>query len=82
MNAVGHGVFKTPLGEALIQNAAEQQNKSPMEVESEIEDRTAIGRIGEAEELGALVAFLCGESAGNITGQAITADGGALRGLF
>jgi len=82
VNTVCPGMFRTPLGEALIRDSAEQQDKSPAVVESEIGDGTAIGRIGESEELGALVAFLCGDSAGNITGQAVTADGGALRGLY
>jgi 3-oxoacyl-[acyl-carrier protein] reductase len=40
------------------------------------------GRFGEPEEFGALCAFLCGASAGYITGQNIVIDGGAYAGTF
>jgi 3-oxoacyl-[acyl-carrier protein] reductase len=39
------------------------------------------GRLGTTREFGALAAFLSSEQAGFITGQAITADGGAQRGI-
>lgn len=41
-----------------------------------------IGRIARPEEFAPLVAFLCGEPAGYITGQTIAVDGGLLGGLF
>ncbi len=48
-------------------------------------DRVAAGlpakRLGRPAELGDLVAFLCSERAGYITGQAIACDGGLLRGI-
>jgi 3-oxoacyl-[acyl-carrier protein] reductase len=52
-----------------------------------VEDSDAIiagipaGRMGEADDLGQLVAFLCSASANFITGAAIPVDGGAYRGL-
>jgi len=39
-----------------------------------------LGRLIRPEEVGALVAFLCGEQAAAITGQAILIDGGGARG--
>ena len=39
-------------------------------------------RIGNAEEFGAICAFLCSRQAGYITGQNILADGGAYPGTF
>jgi 3-oxoacyl-[acyl-carrier protein] reductase len=39
------------------------------------------GRIGKPEELGALAAFLAGEQAAYITGQAIACDGGYLKSI-
>lgn len=39
------------------------------------------GRLGEPDELGAVVAFLCSEQAGYLTGAAIPVDGGANRAL-
>jgi len=39
------------------------------------------GRVGDAEDFGRVVAFLCSTSAAFITGQAILVDGGATAGL-
>ncbi len=39
------------------------------------------GRLGTTKEFGALAAFLASDLAGFITGQAVTADGGAQRGV-
>ncbi|XP_010510526.1 PREDICTED: senescence-associated protein 13-like [Camelina sativa] len=46
------------------------------EFKKEAEKRTAVGRIGEANEVSPLVAFLCLPAASYITGQAICVDGG------
>jgi NAD(P)-dependent dehydrogenase (short-subunit alcohol dehydrogenase family) len=37
---------------------------------------TALGRTGQAEDIGGVVAFLCGKDAGWITGQRIEVSGG------
>lgn len=39
------------------------------------------GRLGDPDDFGRVVAFLCSESAGFLTGAAIPVDGGAARGL-
>ena len=82
VNTVCPGPFRTPLGQELIRRAAAAQNRTHAEIESETAQASVIGRIGEAEELAALVALLCSKQAGNITGQVMTVDGGAARGLF
>ena len=41
--------------------------------------RTPMGRVGEAQEVAAAVAFLCLPAAGYITGECIAVDGGFLR---
>ncbi len=41
-----------------------------------------IGRVAQPNEFSPLVAFLCGEPAGYITGQTISVDGGLIAGLF
>lgn len=81
VNTVCPGPFRTPLGEELIREAAAAQNKTYAEIESETAQASVIGRIGEAEELAALVTFLCSNHAGYITGQVMSVDGGAARGL-
>lgn len=40
------------------------------------------GRLGDPAECAALVAFLCGQAAGFVTGAAVPVDGGAYQGLL
>jgi 3-oxoacyl-[acyl-carrier protein] reductase len=40
------------------------------------------GRLGSPEDFGAVVAFLCSEQAGYLTGTAIPVDGGAYQALL
>ena len=42
----------------------------------ELKDQTPLGRIGQAQEVADLIAFLTSEKADFITGQVITCDGG------
>lgn len=44
--------------------------------------RIPLGRLGDPQDLGAVVAFLLGTRAAFVTGQAIVVDGGALKGLL
>ncbi len=60
---------------------AEQQSKSPAQVEREIVDQTPIRRLLTIEEVGSFVAFLCSDAAGAITGQTLRIDGGFSRAL-
>jgi 3-oxoacyl-[acyl-carrier protein] reductase len=40
-----------------------------------------VGRLGDADDFGAVVAFLCSEQAGFVTGTSLLVDGGAFPGL-
>jgi 3-oxoacyl-[acyl-carrier protein] reductase len=44
--------------------------------------RIAARRFGDSQDVGALVAWLCSQFAGYITGQSIVIDGGATRSTF
>lgn len=44
--------------------------------------RVPAGRLGSAADFGQVVAFLCSEQAGYITGTAIPVDGGSFPGLY
>lgn len=67
-NCVSPGLIDTPLTQMITADAA---------LLSAAESGTPLGRIGEAEEVAALVAFLSSADAGYITGQNIVIDGGA-----
>uniref|UniRef100_A0A803LY99 Tropinone reductase-like protein n=1 Tax=Chenopodium quinoa TaxID=63459 RepID=A0A803LY99_CHEQI len=67
-NSVAPGYISTPLAQGIL------SNKVCMEV---INFRTALGRVGKAQEVSSLVAFLCMPASSYITGQTIFVDGGA-----
>lgn len=69
VNTVAPWFIRTPLTESLLSNS---------EVIASVVARTPMKRVGEAEEIAGLVAFLCMPTASYITGQCIAIDGGFL----
>ncbi|MCB1549781.1 MAG: 3-oxoacyl-ACP reductase FabG [Hyphomicrobiaceae bacterium] len=69
VNAVGPGSIMTPM---LADVATDD------DVRRRILSRTPLGRMGQPEEIAAIVAFLAGEEASYITGTTIYADGGRM----
>jgi 3-oxoacyl-[acyl-carrier protein] reductase len=49
------------------------------ELRAALQPKFPMGRIGRPEDAAALIAFLCSEEAGWITGQVIHSEGGFLR---
>jgi len=82
INSVCPGLFRTPLGESLLRGMAERGGISVEEAEREHASRCPARRIGEPDEIGDIVAFLCSGAASHITGQLLTVDGGDSPGLF
>jgi NAD(P)-dependent dehydrogenase (short-subunit alcohol dehydrogenase family) len=64
-NAVLPGMIATPLVQSM-----------PEQMRAALAVRSQAGRLGEPDEVGALVAFLASPAAGYINGQAIAIDGG------
>ena len=82
INGVLPGSIATDRLTEVNRKAAEARNVAVAAIE--VERRAAIpaGRFGNPAEFGAVVAFLCSEHAGFITGQNILVDGGAFPGLL
>jgi NAD(P)-dependent dehydrogenase (short-subunit alcohol dehydrogenase family) len=69
INAVSPGVIRTP--------GLERHFKEQPHVESHLKAAAVMGRLGEPEEIGEAVVFLCSERASFITGQIVSVDGGS-----
>jgi 3-oxoacyl-[acyl-carrier protein] reductase len=67
VNTVAPGLIKTPMTESIVQY---------LEGGKQISKHIPAGFIGEPEDVGALVAFLCSDEARYITGAVIPVDGG------
>ena len=48
----------------------------------EVAKEVPLGRVGEPQDMGSLVAYLCSDAAAYITGQLIAVDGGQVRGTY
>jgi len=81
-NCVCPGYTATERLKDLAKELAESGGKSVDEVYGEFAEDTAVGRVGEPEELAAVVAFLAGERASYITGSSIAVAGGSNRALI
>jgi 3-oxoacyl-[acyl-carrier protein] reductase len=67
VNAVAPGLIETAMTEKMPDAAKEFLIK-----------QAALGRAGKPEDVGGVVAFLCSDAAGYITGQTLVVDGGIL----
>ncbi|CAL8377186.1 unnamed protein product [Gadus morhua 'NCC'] len=67
VNCVAPGVIKTQFSSMLWKNE---------DVAEEFMKQTCIKRVGEPEEIGGVIAFLCSKDASYITGETITVTGG------
>lgn len=77
VNSVCTGAFETDRMRSRCQKRAEATGKSLEDVIREAGEKVPLGRVGQPEEFGALVAFLASEQASFLTGAAIPLDGGA-----
>lgn len=67
VNAIGPGTIDTEMAQAILASA---------ETQRQVLSRTPMGRIGRADEIASVAAFLASEDSSYITGQTIYVDGG------
>ena len=77
VNNVGPGLTMTDRIRPVIEAQAKASGRPFEEVAAEREARIPLGRMGQAEDVAALVLFLASKQARQITGQTILVDGGA-----
>jgi 3-oxoacyl-[acyl-carrier protein] reductase len=82
VNNVAPGYTRTDRVLELAQARAADQGKDLEEVLAETTASYPMGRMGEPEELAALVAFLASERAAYITGVTVQVDGGYVKGML
>jgi NAD(P)-dependent dehydrogenase (short-subunit alcohol dehydrogenase family) len=68
VNVVAPGPVETDFNNAFIRNTPQAKERMSM--------NTALGRVGEPDDIGPVVAFLCSDDARWITGQRIEVSGG------
>ena len=85
VNAVAPGPTGTPLWRGpggLAEQMAARAGITPGEAIERQATKVPLGRFGEAEEVAAVVAFLCSERASWVTGSAWSADGGTWQSML
>jgi len=81
-NVVAPGYMQTGRVEDLAAERAENEGRDAAEVLAEMGRRIPAGRMGNPEELAAVVAFLASERASYVTGTTLQVDGGFVQGLL
>jgi len=82
VNTVCPGSTRTNRITSLFSETAKETGQTLKEIEKISVQNIPMRRIGEPQELAALIAFLASERASYMTGLAIQVDGGSARGYF
>ncbi|MBU8934444.1 MAG: SDR family oxidoreductase [candidate division Zixibacteria bacterium] len=81
-NTVCPGYTATERLQQLADKLAADAGSSPDDIMAGFGDATAVGRVGQPDELASLIAFLAGDRAAYITGTSIPVDGGLVKSLI
>ncbi len=79
VNSISQGFFLTDRLRSIIRRNAEVNGTSEDAELEKIKSQVPVGRVGDPEEIGKLVSFLCSEDASYINGTNIPIDGGSTR---
>lgn len=82
VNVIAPGSHETPAIERVIKNNSSIRGVSYEQAKRQMEESIPVGRMGKAEELASLAAWMLSPHSGYITGQTVSHDGGSIAGLF
>lgn len=82
VNVLAPGSHKTPAIDRVIKNNSSIRGVSYDKAKEEMEQNIPVGRMGKAEEIASLAAWLLSPHSGYVTGQTISHDGGSIKGIF
>ena len=78
VNAICPGYTDTDLVSEAVDSIVDKTGKDRDEIQTEIDNMSPMGRMGEPEEVAEATAWICLPSSASITGQAIVIAGGAV----
>lgn len=79
INAVNPGPVRSPRWDRLMQAAASREGVDPAQAEARFLEKTALRRLGTAEEIATHVVYLASPRAAHLTGTSLTIDGGSTK---
>jgi NAD(P)-dependent dehydrogenase (short-subunit alcohol dehydrogenase family) len=79
INAVNPGPIRSNRWDQQMANIAAQEKRTVTDVEAPFLAKSALRKLGTAEQVAAQVLFLASELAGHTTGTSITLDGGSVK---
>jgi 3-oxoacyl-[acyl-carrier protein] reductase len=82
VNVLAPGSHNTPAIERIIRKQSESQKIPADKARKEMEKSVPVGRFGDADELASLALWLLSSHSSYVTGQTISHDGGAIKGIF
>jgi len=82
VNNVGPGLTLTDRIRPVLEAQAQSEDRTFEEQKQLRAKQIPLGRVGEAEDVAAMIVFLASKQARQITGQTILVDGGATRGVM
>lgn len=82
VNVLAPGSHNTPAIERIVKNRSESAGITPAEARKRMELDIPVGRMGTADEIASLAAWILSDHAGFVTGQTLSHDGGNIAGVF
>jgi NAD(P)-dependent dehydrogenase (short-subunit alcohol dehydrogenase family) len=76
INALAAGAFDTPMLNSVIDRSSGGNPEARTKVVESFNAMIALGRIGDPQEAGEVIAWLCSDAASYVTGHSMIADGG------